>query len=332
MAEEKQFDATQSRIDRARREGDMPRSSEITAAAAFGCGLLAMLAVLPIITQQARSAFVFAASSEQSDGSALAAILACSLVPMLGGIAGSVVSSLVQSRGLTFRAPKLDLARLNPVEGFKRMFSRDACIGAAKASVAATVATLAMVPPLHGLFAVSATPAALVPLVFAALEAVGVSAVVIGLAFGSIDFLVEQRKWRRRLRMNFDEIKRDAKQNEGDPIARSRRKQAHRALVRGSITRLRDAAFVVTNPTHVAIALEYHPPEVEVPRVLIRAIDEGAQLVKQRARELKVPIVENIALARLLLASTEVDSYIPRESYVAVAQIVAALISSKALA
>jgi flagellar biosynthesis protein FlhB len=126
--------------------------------------------------------------------------------------------------------------------------------------------------------------------------------------------------------MSFDEVKRDLKQSEGDPHVRNRRKQTHRGLLRGSITRLREAAFVVTNPTHVAVALEYRPPEVEVPRVLIRAIDAGAMLVKERARELGIPLVEDVALARALLASTQVGGSIPRGAYEVVARIVASLI------
>jgi flagellar biosynthesis protein FlhB len=135
----------------------------------------------------------------------------------------------------------------------------------------------------------------------------------------------ERRKWMRRLRMNFDEIKREQRHSEADPHLRNRRKQAHKHLLRGSISRLRDAAFVVVNPMHIAIALEYRPPEVEVPRVIVRAIDRGAELIKQRARELSIPIVENVELARFLLETTQVGSYIPQPAYVAIAKIIASL-------
>jgi flagellar biosynthetic protein FlhB len=138
-------------------------------------------------------------------------------------------------------------------------------------------------------------------------------------------------RWRRRLRMTFDEMKRDLKQNEGDPLFRNRRRAQHRALLRGSISRIADAAFVVANPTHVAVALEYRPPEISVPRVLVRAVDAGAQIVKRRARELRIPVIENALLARSLFATTEVGGYIPRERYLDVAQIVAALLHEGAL-
>ena len=99
---------------------------------------------------------------------------------------------------------------------------------------------------------------------------------------------------------------------------RGRRRAAHRALVRGSIARLSEATFVVANPQHVAIALEYRPPAVAVPRVLVRAlIDDGAQLRQARARALGIPIVEDVQLARTLLATCEIDEPIPRACYLA---------------
>jgi flagellar biosynthesis protein FlhB len=331
MAEDKPFEATQNRLDKARREGDMPRSPEVNACLAFAGAIVGLMAVLPLLGGAARVSLTSAARvQEPIDVPALLAVAACALAPMAGGITGAVLSTMVQSKGVAVRPLRFTPGKLNPLEGLKRMFSRDSALSAAKACIAATVAITAILPALHDIFAVNESSEALVPLVASALVAVAVTTVVVGLTFGILDLLMEQQKWRRRLRMSFDELKRDMKQNEGDPLVRSRRKQAHRALVRGSIARLRDAAFVVTNPTHIAIALEYHPPEVEVPRVLIRSIDEGAELVKRKARELGIPLVENIALARLLLATAEVDAYIPREAYVTVAQIVAALMKTRA--
>jgi flagellar biosynthesis protein FlhB len=332
MAEDKPFEATQNRLDKARREGDLPRSPEITACVAFAGGILGLVAVLPLLSGAARLGLVSAAREQPVDLPAFLTVAACAAAPMAGGIAGCVLATMVQSKGIAVRPLRVTPGKLNPIEGLKRMFSRDSSLSAAKACVAATVATTALIPALHDIFSVNQSPDALVPLVAKALVAVAVTTIVVGLAFGVFDLLVEQHKWRRRLRMSFDELKRDMKQNEGDPQVRSRRKQAHRALVRGSIARLRDAAFVVTNPTHIAVALEYHPPDVEVPRVLIRSIDEGAELVKRKARELGIPLVENVPLARLLLASAEVDAYIPREAYVAVAQIVAALTKTRVIA
>ena len=91
------------------------------------------------------------------------------------------------------------------------------------------------------------------------------AACTIGLIFAVAEYAAARRQWLRKLRMSFDERKREAKEEEGDAVARGRRRALHRALLRSGMQRLRDAAFVVTNPQHVAVALEYRPPEIGVP-------------------------------------------------------------------
>jgi len=127
-------------------------------------------------------------------------------------------------------------------------------------------------------------------------------------------------------------MKREAKESDGDPLARSRRRSLHRQLSRGAMHRVKEAAFVVTNPTHIAVALAYHPPEVPVPRVLVRAADDAAARVREIAREYGVPLVENVALARALYAAARPGDFIAQEHYIAVAEIVAALVKTGAIA
>jgi flagellar biosynthesis protein FlhB len=131
--------------------------------------------------------------------------------------------------------------------------------------------------------------------------------------------------------MNLHELKRELKENDGDPASRARRKALHRSVIRGAISKVKDAAFVVVNPTHVAVALDYRPPDVPVPVVLVRAADEMALRVRDAAAKAGVPVIENVSLARALFAQTQVGQAIPHDYYVAVAEIVAALIRSGAL-
>ena len=98
------------------------------------------------------------------------------------------------------------------------------------------------------------------------------------------------------------------------------------ALAHGAVERTRDASFVVVNPTHVAIALRYVPPIVPVPEVLVRATDEAARTVRAIAERERIPIVENAALARWLFRSSTAGQAIPEATFVAVAEVVAALI------
>lgn len=333
MSESKPFDPSQSRLERARREGDAPRVAELTTVASLAGTSVASLAMLPHAAGAARVALVNAARGVPAPD-AYATLALCAAGAILSGVIFAVLAAALGGGGLRLRFVSPSLARLDPVSGAKRMLSRDSVVSGARAAVAATVAGVSLVPVVRDAFVsmlAGSTPASLAALALHAVERCVAAGLAVGLAFGAGDAFFERVRWRRRLRMTFDEMKRDLKQNEGDPLLRNRRRTQHRALMRGSISRIADAAFVVANPTHVAVALEYRPPEVAVPRVLVRAIDAGAQIVRQRARELRIPLIENAPLARALFATTEVGGYIPRERYLDVAQIVAALLHEGAL-
>jgi flagellar biosynthetic protein FlhB len=346
VAEEKPFEPTPSRLEKARREGDRPRSQEIVAVAALSSAAAMALGGAGIGASAMREALASAAASAEGmrDGTVLVTAqpwLAYGVVALyalsvpVASFCGAIVATYVQTGGLTFKPPAPNLGKLNPFEGLKKLFGRDAFVAGTKAFVVACAVGAATVPSLHDAFARSsttATPEALADLVRAAIVAACGVALGVSAIFGALDALLERIKWRRRLRMTFEEVKRDHKESEGDPLQRGRRRATHAALVRGSIGKVREAAFVVTNPTHVAIALEYRPPDVPVPRVLVRAVDAGALAVRAMARDHDVPIVEDVALARALLATTEVGDFIPPDTYGAIAQIVADLVRSGALA
>jgi flagellar biosynthesis protein FlhB len=333
VSESKPFEPSQSRLERARREGDVPRVGELTAVASLAGTSLASLAMLPHAAGAARVALVNAARGVPAPD-AYAVMTLCVAGAILSGATFAVLAAALAGGGLHLRFVPPSLTKLDPLAGVKRMLSRDSIVSGASAAVAATVAGVSLIPVVCDAFVsmlAGSTPASLAALALHAVERCIAAGLAVGLAFGAGDAFFERLRWRRRLRMTFDEMKRDLKANEGDPLFRNRRRTQHRALLRGSISRIADAAFVVTNPTHIAVALEYRPPEVAVPRVLVRAIDAGAQIVKQRARELRIPLIENAPLARALFATTDVGGYIPRERYLDVAQIVAALLREGAL-
>jgi flagellar biosynthetic protein FlhB len=333
VSDEKPFEATPSRLERARREGDSPRSSDLSAVVAFAAAALALVASLGTLAAAFRALLEDAARGETSAPLYLEVACAALTVPAAGA-AAAVAVAVVQSRGLrfVFPAPKFD--KLHPGRGLKRMFSREAAAAALKSLAVVSAVALALAPAVAGTFAAGAgaAPLALAQLTLDAAERVAAGALLVGAAFAAVDVQLERRKWKQRLRMSFDEMKRDRQQSEGDPLQRGRRRQAHRALARSSLQQLARAAFVVANPTHVAVALEYRLPEVPVPRVVLRGADAAALLIKQRARDLGIPVVEDIALARRLFAACEAGMPIPSELYVPVAQIVAALLGRKELA
>jgi type III secretion protein U len=330
MAEEKPFEATQSRLDRAKRDGDVARSQELGNVAAFAGALGATVCVVPFFGQSF-SAMLFTAASGRTPATLLGTMVILMLIPALSAAAAATTCGAVQSGGLRVTAVTVKFERLSPAENLKRMFSREAAVTAARATVAFVCAGIAVVPAFITIYAAALHAAGIPAIAHAAWSGAlrtAAAAAAIGAVFALADYSLQLARWRKRLRMSHEELKRDQKEHDGDPHARSRRRSLHRQISRGSLRRVKDAAFVVTNPTHIAIALEYRPPEVPVPRVLVRAADESAARVRELAMVYSIPLVENVPLARRLYATSEPGQYIPHETYIAVAEIVAALVSS----
>jgi flagellar biosynthesis protein FlhB len=327
---ERRFDPTPTRRERALREGNVARSAELGGIVAFGSALLAACAAAPFAGAGASSALRELAAHPLAETvpAGLAVVAEAALAPAAAAALAGVVVGIAQAGGFRVTAITLDLKRLSPAAGLKRMFGGEAVVGVVRATLAFAAALGAMVPlgwDVLGAATSLASPAAAAALVARAALRACSAALVVGAVFALADYALARRRWLHGLRMSFAEIKRDAKENEGDPQAKARRKAIHRSIVRGAISRTRDASFVVVNPTHVAVALRYAPPAVPVPEILVRALDDAALRVKQIARDAGIPIVEDVALARLLYAEGEPGRAIPPEVYVAVAQVIASL-------
>ncbi len=324
---EKAFEATPARIERAKREGDVARSGELGANLAFAAAALAVGGVAPFFAAIAGRAIV---ASARGDGAWMfaAAAAACAMVPTACAAMAAVAATVVQAGGLRFHAPSIKLERLDPVAGCKRIVSRETFAHAGRAAVAFAVATAAMVPAFieaASRLTAASNAAASAAVAWRATGRVALAAVATGLMFAFAEYATARNAWLRKLRMSFDERRREAKEQEGDPLARGRRRALHRSLSRGAIALVKEASFVVVNPTHVAVALEYGPPKVCVPVVTVRAAGETARRVRSLAERFNVAIVENAPLARALYRDGAIGEPIARAHYVAVAEIVAAL-------
>jgi flagellar biosynthesis protein FlhB len=325
MAEEKSFEATHSRLEKAKREGDVARSADLCGLFAFAGAAAAVAAIVPSLGAAFASSILYAARGERWLGVAQSE-MALLLVPMVAACIASALCATLQG-GLTVNWPRAKLERLSPVENGKRILSRETLFAALRSVAAFACAAAAIVPALKDSAASAFHGAGLTVLIAAAWHGAllaSAGACVPASAFALGDYLTQLKRRRNRLRMSHEEMRRDRKEQDGDPLARSRRRSLHRLLSRGALPRVKEAAFVICNPEHIAVALEFRPPAVPVPRVLVRAADEAAARVRAIAAEHSIPVVRNIALARALY-ETQIEHYIPPECYVAVAQIVAQL-------
>jgi flagellar biosynthesis protein FlhB len=146
------------------------------------------------------------------------------------------------------------------------------------------------------------------------------------------DFFLQKWRYTQGLRMTKQEIKDESKMLEGNPEIKGRVRKMQREIARRRmLADVPKATVVITNPTHIAVALEYQRERMAAPKVLAIGGDLMAERIKKVAREHGVPIVENVALARALYANAEVGDSIPGDLFEAVAEVLAYLIKLKQL-
>ncbi|RMG17010.1 MAG: EscU/YscU/HrcU family type III secretion system export apparatus switch protein [Deltaproteobacteria bacterium] len=153
------------------------------------------------------------------------------------------------------------------------------------------------------------------PLLAAGVKVLAALAVIAGL-----DFALARYRQRRKLRMTDEELKREHREEEGEPLLKSRRRQRHREMAKGRPqVEVPRADVLIVNPTHVAVALRYRRDESAAPRVTAKGKGQAAEYMRELARTHGVPIYEDIPLARLLHRKVKVGQEIPAETYQAVA-------------
>jgi type III secretion protein U len=144
-------------------------------------------------------------------------------------------------------------------------------------------------------------------------------ALLVAAALGGLDLLLARRRHRRALRMSREEVRREHREQEGDPRHRAHRRAAHRRLVLAGRARgVKSASVVVVNPTHVAVGLRWASEECDAPYLVARGREEEAAALRAEALALGIPIVRDVALARGLV-QYDVGEEIPEELYRAAA-------------
>ena len=170
----------------------------------------------------------------------------------------------------------------------------------------------------------------LMALVAEILRSVLWKAVFVLIAWGGVDYLLTWRQSESKLRMSHDEVKREHKENEGNPFTKGQVRRRQRAMrKRRPLDAAATATMVVTNPTHFAVALRYEP-SMRAPEVVAKGRDLLAQRIKTIAQQHNVPIMENKILARTLYGNVEVGQAIPSDLYQAVAEILVVVFRAQA--
>ena len=256
---------------------------------------------------------------------------------MLATIVGGAGGHLAQS-GLIFTGDKLKpkWSKVNPMEGFKRIFGIDGLVQFLKTFlklIAVCVVCWLVLKPhareLENLAAMS--PLALLPFARDLAIALFVAAIILLGATAGADFLWQKFRFAKRMRMSKEELKEDYKQTEGDPHVKAKLRQIRMQRSRQRMMQnVPTATVIVTNPTHYSVALRYEPDQGDgAPICVAKGVDALALRIREVAREHAVPIVENVPLARALYAQVEVDEVIPKEHFEAAAKIIGFIFQSR---
>ena len=152
----------------------------------------------------------------------------------------------------------------------------------------------------------------------------GLKISLVYLVVGIADFIYQKYRFNEEMKMTKQEVKDEYKNTEGNPEVKGRQRQRMREASRRRMMQdVPKADVVITNPTHLAVAIKYEPEVHKAPVVLAKGEDYLAQKIREAARENHIEIVENKPLARMLYANVEIGNEIPPELYQAVAEILA---------
>jgi flagellar biosynthetic protein FlhB len=335
---ERTEDPTPQRLKKARREGQIPRTQEL----GTWVGAAAASFLLPVLVRNAFDevgrmfvqvgVVVDDPEVEQVTalfGQALSTFVTVSLpmavALMVVGIAASAAQGGVHVTG---KPMKPTLKKLNPFPGMKRMFGTHGIWEATKAVVkTAALGTVVVVTSDNAQELVSssgALPLSAVTATFTDSAVLMIRVVAVtGLVIAVADYVVVRRQTMKQLKMTKYEIQQEHKNSEGDPHVKAQRRATQMAMSRNRMmAEVATADVLLVNPTHVAVALKYEADR-GAPRVVAKGADEVAAQLRERAAEARVPLVQDVPLARALHASCEVGQEVPAQLFTAVARVLA---------
>lgn len=249
---------------------------------------------------------------------------------MIVAVVVAVVFNLAQVKWKPTAKPlKPKPGKINPLKGMKRLFSKDKIMELLKSVAKVAILSYVVYDTLkdeYGLlfqfyrYEIGEAILTIGNLVIN----IGIKIAACFLAIAAVDYFYQKRKFAEDMKMTKQEIKDEFKNSEGDPQIKGKiRAKMREASQRRMMDSVPDADVVITNPTHLAVALKYDREASQAPIVVAKGADYVAQKIKDIARENNVEIVENKPVARMLYYNVDLDQEIPPELYQAVAEILA---------
>lgn len=350
---EKTEEPTAKKLEDARKEGQVAKSREI----ANGLGILALFLVLQFWVGNMGKSFmelfeliytripdtvalignpVPETAMNNMFRHAITLVIKIVLPIFLVGFVVAFLSDYMQVKWKPTSKPlQPKFSKLNPVSGFKKIFSGNAIVELIK-----SIAKILIIfyvsysflkdkgEQLFLLYDLELMPAVI--LIGDTVVGLGIRIAVVYMVLAMADFAYQKFKFHKDMKMTKQEVKEEYKNQEGNPEIKGKIRQKMREVSqRRMMQSLPQADVVITNPTHYAVAIKYDQEEAPAPIVIAKGEDYLAQKIKEVARENNVEIVENKPLARMLYANVDIGAQIPPELYQAVAEVLAFVYHAK---
>ncbi|ODS23001.1 flagellar biosynthesis protein FlhB [Candidatus Endobugula sertula] len=341
QSQEKTEEATPRKLEKAREDGQAPRSKELTTTTVLLAGSLGLLWFGDFLSRKliGTATLNFSLPREAAFdtrymlyhlGMSLSDAL-LGMMPIFGILVLAAILGPVALGGWLFsiKAMMPKMSRMNPLEGIKRMFSVKSLMELAKALGKVLVILLLAILLLHSMqqelmdLAYENTQAAIIhSMEMGAWAAIALSLATIFIAIIDVPFQIWDNA--KKLKMTVQDVRDETKDSEGKPEVKGRiRKLQQEIASRQMLAAVPDADVVITNPTHYAVAVKYKPESMNTPIVVAKGVDKTALKIREIAGVNKVDIVESPVLARSIYYTTQLDEEIPSGLYIAVAKILA---------
>lgn len=343
--------ATPHRLSEAKRRGQVSKSADVVSALVFAAAVVWLHAsgfdTLRAQFAHDRTLFAHIAAAPLDAGAlwrlvadaivhVLAVTLPLALVLVVAGIAGNLAQT-----GVVFTSHPIqpDWNRIHPMTGLKRLFSVRTLFDAARAclklgalALVVWVALGSMLPTL--LRSSSLSPHDQAAALVGSVARVGLTCALALALIAVVDLVWTRREYAQKLRMSRREVREEHKHREGDPRVRARLRELRRELLKRTraVSRTRDADLVVTNPTHLAVALRYRHGEMAAPQLVAKGAGHMAWAMRKLAARHRIPVVQNRSLARALYAEAALEHDIPVRHYAQVARLMVWLLALRGTA
>jgi len=352
VSEERTEQPTAKKLRDAREKGQVPRSREVNDAMQLAAALIALtyfgrIMVEGLSRHVASGLETMGRTAHRTvtagDITGLAAEIGVSLGVLVGPIAiaaivGGVGAVAVQGGWvLSWEPLKMNVNRLSPMNGLRRLAPSKAGLDLLRTLLIFTGLVWLAIDSISAILRQTTTLGRVTAAHAGALtwEAAGLllrRSLIVFATLAAADFFLQRFRHRQSLKMTKQDVKDEMRLMEGNPEIKARIRKAQREMARKRmLAAVPQATVVLTNPTHIAVALEYRREQMTAPKVVAMGGDLMAERIKTVAREHGVPIVENVPLARALFAHADVGDTIPGDLFEAVAEVLAYLIRLRQL-